>query len=140
MEFLNISAKQYRDMMKGKNNKYHAVKTESDGIIFDSKFEAEKWTELNMLARIGVIKNLQRQVKFVLQEGYVNNKGKKIRPILYFGDFFYEKDGKKYVVDTKGVKTPVYKIKKKMFEAKFKDYIFIELTKKNPPRIKKKEF
>ena len=54
----------------------------------------------------------------MLQEGYINAKGKKIRPIYYIADFYYFdllKD--KWVVeDTKGVRTEVYKLKKKLFE------------------------
>ena len=132
--FFNMSAAQYRELMGiskptvQKENKYHAQKTEVDGITFDSKKESRQWKELCMLESSGGISNLRRQVAFELQEGYVNNQGKKIRPIIYNADFCYEKNGQKYVQDTKSpaTRTPVYKIKKKLFEAKFKDYIFIE--------------
>lgn len=134
MEFLKVSAKQFRDMVGGSKNKYHAIKTESDGIVFDSKFEAEKWNELKMLERIGVIKDLQRQVRFILQEDYVNNKGQKIRPISYIADFVYfdTKKKQKIVMDTKSEATKnieVYRIKKKLFEYKYPEYIFVEATK-----------
>jgi hypothetical protein len=85
------------------------------------------------MQRAGQIKDLQRQVKFVLQDGYVNNKGEKIRPICYIADFQYrDNEGRKIVEDTKSpaTKTDVFKIKKKLFEAKFKDYIFVEKYKK----------
>lgn len=136
MNFLQMSASQFREMVKPqKSNKYNAVKTESDGIVFDSKFEAEKWNELKMLERIGVIKDLQRQVRFILQEDYVNNKGEKIRPISYIADFCYYDVKKKQniVMDTKSKATKnieVYRIKKKLFEYKYPEYIFIEITKK----------
>lgn len=131
--FTQMTAQEFREFMRypkqeQKENKYHAQKTEVDGITFDSKKESKDWLQLKMLETTGCISNLQRQVPFVLQEGYTNNQGKKIRPIVYMADFCYEKDGKKYVQDSKSpaTRTPVYKIKKKLFEAKFKDYIFLE--------------
>jgi hypothetical protein len=137
--FFNMTAQQYREMMGGprqpvqKESKYHAQKTEVDGIKFDSKWEAERYSQLSAMQRAGQIKDLQRQVKFVLQDGYVNNKGEKIRPICYLADFQYtDNEGRQIVEDTKSpaTKTDVFKIKKKLFEAKFKDYIFIEKYKK----------
>ena len=137
--FFNMTAQQYREMMDRprqpvqKENKYHAQKTEVDGIKFDSKWEAERYNQLSAMQRAGQIKDLQRQVKFVLLDGYTNNKGEKIRPICYMADFQYiDNEGRKIVEDTKSpaTKTDVFKIKKKLFEAKFKDYIFVEKYKK----------
>lgn len=132
--FLKVSAKQYKQMVEGKKgNKYHAIKTECDGIVFDSKLEQRKWEELNRLERIGVIKDLERQVRFILQDGYVNNQGKKIRPISYIADFVYYdvKKKKKFVMDTKSkaTRTQVYLLKKKIFEYRFPEIIFIEAEK-----------
>ena len=112
--------------------KYHATKTEYKGIVYDSKWEANRAYQLDMLERAGHIKDLQRQVRFILQDGYVNNKGEKIRPISYIADFTYTgKDGKKYVEDTKSpvTRTAEYRIKKKLFEFKYRDYTFIETIK-----------
>lgn len=115
-------------------NKYHAQKTWMKGRVYDSKFESEKAFELQLRQRAGLIKDLQEQVPFVLQEGYVNNQGKKIRPITYIADFVYfdcEKQ-QKIVMDTKSpaTRTDVYKIKKKLFEKRYQEYIFIEVCKK----------
>lgn len=113
--------------------KYHAIKTEYKGVIYDSKFEAHKAFQLDMLQRAGLIKDVQRQVKFTLQDGFVNNKGEKIRPITYIADFVYidVKTGEKIVLDTKSpaTRTQVYMLKKKMFEYRYPDYIFKEETK-----------
>lgn len=137
--FQIMTAEEYRQTFLGerkpvqKENKYHAQKTEVDGIKFDSKWEAERYNQLSAMQRAGQIKDLQRQVKFVLLDGYTNNKGEKIRPICYMADFQYiDNEGRKIVEDTKSpaTKTDVFKIKKKLFEAKFKDYIFIEKYKK----------
>ena len=113
--------------------KYHAIKTEYKGIVYDSKWEAQKAYELDMLQRAGKIKDLQRQVRFILQEGYVNNKGEKIRPISYIADFTYYdiKQNKMIVMDTKSpaTRTAEYRIKKKLFEFRYPEYIFIEAMK-----------
>lgn len=114
-------------------NKFRAKKTEYRGIVYDSKWEAQRAYELDMLERAGKIKDLERQKRFILQEAYVNNKGQKIRPISYIADFCYTaKSGTKYVEDTKSpaTRTETYMIKKKIFEYKFPEYIFIESYKK----------
>lgn len=114
------------------NNKYGAKKTEYKGIVYDSKWEANRAYELDMLERSGHIRDLQRQVRFILQEEYINNRGQKIRPISYIADFVYtDKTGQKYVEDTKSpaTRTAEYRIKKKMFEFRHKDYLFIERLK-----------
>lgn len=138
MEWLHMSAAEYRQQISKKknlgtqayrtsnSNKYNAKKVEINGVQWDSKHEARDGVKLQQLASAGVISNLQRQVKFVLQEGYRNNQGKAIRPICYIADFVYERDGQKYVQDSKGVRTEVYKIKRKLFEKRYPEYIFVE--------------
>lgn len=96
--------------------KYKAVKTTIDGITFDSKKEAERYVELKAMEKAGEITNLELQPKFKLQAKYRNGDDKGIREISYIADFQYEQDGKVIVEDVKGVKTEVYKLKKKMFE------------------------
>lgn len=137
--FQTMTSQQYRELIGlskpafcyqqvQKENKYHAQKTEVDGIKFDSKKESNDWRQLCLLEASGEISNLKRQVSFILQEGYTNNQGKKIRPIIYVADFVYEKDGKTYVHDSKGGKatqTDVFKIKRKLFEYKYPEYIFV---------------
>lgn len=92
--------------------KYHSKKTFVDGIRFDSKREAARYTELKLLEKAGELKELKLQVPFCL---FVNN----FKICTYKADFVYEADGKKVVEDVKGFKTPVYRLKKKLFEALF---------------------
>ena len=90
-------------------NKYRNKRVVVDGISFDSKKEAARYKELRMLERAGIILNLQLQVPFELipkQDGE--------RACTYKADFVYEQNGKKVVEDTKGMKTDVYKIKRKL--------------------------
>lgn len=90
--------------------KYGNIKTvTSDGIKHDSVKEANRWCELNLMLRAGMIRDLQRQVKFELlpkQEGE--------RAVYYIADFVYMENGAKVVEDVKGCRTEVYKLKKKM--------------------------
>lgn len=105
-------------------SKYHAKKTEVDGIVFDSKRESERYLELKLMERAGAIRSLVLQPRFELQEGYTNAEGKKIRPITYIADFmYYDCDtGLTVVEDVKSLatKTQVYKVKKKLFEYKYR--------------------
>lgn len=92
-------------------SKYHAVKTEVDGYIFASRAEARHYSELKLLYNAGEIFSLELQPKFPI----VVNKQK---ICTYIADFqYHDKDGDVVVVDVKGVKTPVYKLKKKLVEA-----------------------
>ena len=113
-------------------NKFFAKKTEYKGIVYDSKFEANRAYELDILQKLGKISNLERQKRFILQDSYINNKGKKIRPISYIADFSYMKNKQLYVEDTKSpaTRTAEYRLKKKLFEFRYPEYIFIEVIKK----------
>lgn len=97
-------------------SKYHNRKTVIDGITFDSTKEANRYAELKLMERAGIITDLQLQKRFELQPAFYHN-GKKQRPIYYVCDFFY-KEGDVYVVED--VKSPVtrnnqvYKLKRKM--------------------------
>ena len=93
--------------------KYHSKKCSIFGITFDSKKEMERYLYLRSLLEKGEIEGLEMQVPFTLIEPFTLN-GKKYRKMEYIADFVYIKDGKKIVEDTKGFKTEVYKIKKKL--------------------------
>lgn len=108
-------------------SKYNSEKTERDGVVFDSKREAERYDELKLLQRAGEISELQRQVPFILQEGFRKN-GYKFSPLKYVADFVYkDKNGKTVVEDVKGFATDVYRIKRKIFEHEFPDLTIMEV-------------
>ena len=98
--------------------KYHNRKTEFNGILFDSKKEAQRYAELKLLEKAGKIKDLIIQPKFVLQEGFVLN-GKSYRKVEYIADFAYLRGGESVVEDVKGMKTEIYKLKKKLLAYKY---------------------
>ena len=99
-------------------NKYHNKKATIDGILFDSKKEGNYYTKLKLMQNAGVIWNLELQKKFILQKGFPFN-GKTIREISYYADFVYEDKDGIHVIDTKGYRTDVYKLKKKLFIRKY---------------------
>ena len=70
--------------------KYGNVKTEANGIKFDSKKEAQRYTQLITAQEAGVIEDLRLQVDFTLQEAYTTPTGERIRAIRYKADFTYK--------------------------------------------------
>lgn len=97
-----------------KKSKYHAKKVVLDGISFDSKKEAKRYNELKILEKLKVISNLRLQVPYILVE-----KSMYGRTIKYLADFVYLKDDKIVVEDCKGVRTPVYRLKKRLMAEKY---------------------
>lgn len=109
-------------------NKYYAKKTMFNGIEFDSRKEARRYSELLLLQRAGAIRDLELQKKYVLipaqYETYerYGKKGQRLqdgqrlveKECAYLADFVYDEDGKTIVEDTKGIKTKDYIIKRKL--------------------------
>jgi hypothetical protein len=102
-------------------SKYHAIKTEYNGRTYDSKKEAAHAATLDMM-RLATdeklrVRGVQPQVRFDLTV-----KGKKIG--VYIADFVVVfADGHSEIQDVKGVLTPLYKWKKKHFEAQYGEKI-----------------
>ena len=98
-----------------KRTKYNNKRVKVDGILFDSMKEADYYSELKLLLKAKEIQGFSIQCTFVLQEG-----NEEINPITYIADFIViGRNGIASVIDTKGMRTDVYKLKKKMFEKKF---------------------
>lgn len=96
-------------------SKYNARKVRVDGIAFDSQVEANYYCRLKLLLRAGKIDGFCRQARFVVTEGRDDEKGTE-----YVTDFivFYP-DGKYRIVDVKGVKTDVFRLKVKCMREKY---------------------
>ena len=92
-------------------SKYKNAKTVVDGIKFDSKGEAARYRELVLLQNAGKIDGLELQVPFVLID-----KSKYGRKVTYKADFTYHdsETGEYIVEDFKGVRTPVYRLKRRL--------------------------
>lgn len=101
--------------------KYHNKKVEYDGYTFDSIREKNYYIKLKLLEKAGKIKELELQKEYELQPSFkLSNKTS--RKITYRADFTYKttEDDKLHVIDVKGFRTDVYRLKKKIFEYKYK--------------------
>lgn len=102
-------------MSKYGNKKTRAI----DGTLCDSRKEALRLYELLLMEKAGLIKDLKRQVKFVLIPTQKVDGKVVERECSYIADFEYMEKiapGKweRVVEDTKGFRTDVYRIKKKL--------------------------
>lgn len=99
--------------------KYGNRKTVVDGKTFDSQREAKRYSELKLLERAGEIEYLELQPKVKIVIGGVPIKFDSGRQMSYIADFrYYDRKLGEYVVeDSKGYKTPIYKIKKALVKA-----------------------
>ena len=98
-------------------NKYGAIKTTINGIKFDSKKEGRRYSALRLLEKTGKISDLSLQPKFDLMVNCV-------KVGFYKADFKYTQDGREVIEDVKGMKTPVYNLKKRMIKAIYGIEIF----------------
>lgn len=125
-----------------KRHKFNAVPTVVDGIRFDSKREAQRFRELRLLEKVGMIRGLVLQPTYPLEV-----LGAESRPIgLYRADFEYEErivlghtdfvgdydatsgaatnpgvniKWQRVIEDAKGFRTPLYRWKKKHVELQY---------------------
>lgn len=91
-----------------------------NGKTFDSKREADRYDELALMERQGIIRNLEWQKPYLLIPAQYESverfgkSGKRIkdkqklleREVTYVADFVYERDGKTVVEDSKGYRNP----------------------------------
>lgn len=123
--FQSMSARDYRIAMgldtprqsvsTEKKNKYGAIKTEVDGMIFDSKKESAEWVKFCRMEAAGMISNLKRQTSL---DFYV--KGKKM--FTYKPDMEYDAPDGHHYVDVKSSATatnPIFRLKRKIIEAEY---------------------
>ena len=100
-----------------KRNKFNAVKTEIDGVVFHSRKEAARFSQLKLYEKGGLITDLRLQVPYELIPKLVIN-GKTERAIKYVADFVYYDTVHKVeiVEDVKGMITDVFKLKYKLMK------------------------
>lgn len=117
--------------MKIKSNKYHNTKVIYNGIKFDSKKERDRYINLKQLEKVGIIKELELQPKFLLLDT-IHYKDKTYPKTYYKADFkYFDNEKGKYIVED--VKSPitakdkVYRLKIKMLLTKYPDIDFVEV-------------
>ena len=101
----HMTANQYRALLDkqeaGGMNKHHAVRTFYDGIWFDSIAESQRYAELKLMQRGGLIAGLDVHPVYQLED------------CKYIPDFRYTENGVTVVEDVKSpsTKTPVWRLK-----------------------------
>ena len=113
-------------------NKYNNIKCEykfqNETYSFASKLERNHAIKLFSMLKQGNISKLILQPEFQLLEPFTistnsTKSGKsRQRAITYVADFSYIKDGEKIVADSKGMKTSIYVMKKKMLLSQLEDH------------------
>ena len=111
-------------------SKYHNEKVMVGGENFDSRKEYQRYTELKILEKAGEIRDLQRQVPYIIIPEYrepdiIGPKGGRRKGRLiesatkYYADFVYFEKNREgswdlVVEDCKGMRTDTYKLKRKL--------------------------
>lgn len=90
---------------RGRENKFNSKRTEIKGRSFSSKLEAAVYMLLKEMESAGHIENLKCQVKIYLTDSEIG----------MIPDFSYEQNGELIYCEAKGVETPEWQIKKKLW-------------------------
>lgn len=98
-------------------NKYNARRTTVDGIMFDSKREAARYKELQLLLHAREISDLTLQPKFLLWCGDNPLLTPTGRQMHYRADFGYRKGTQQIYEDVKGRDTKLSQLKRAVLSA-----------------------
>lgn len=103
-------------------SKYNNKRVQVDGYTFDSKREAARYQELKLLEKAKEIENIAVHPRYALH-AYNELTGLHTKICTYEADFAYRPCGDysayPTVEDVKGVRTDMYKLKKKWLFAEY---------------------
>lgn len=104
-----------------KPSKYKNVRTEVDGITFDSKAEAHRYSVLALLEKGDEISGLELQPEFPIMVGHIERPAEMVKCRTYRADFRYTdtKTGDVIVEDVKGFDTPLSRYKRQLVKANY---------------------
>lgn len=137
--------------------KYHAKKTVVNGIMFDSRLEADRYQQLLLLEKAGEITGLMLQVEFQILKGWTNpgivsedgidedgdtiyritetptKAGERIKSRFYIADFVYYDTGlKNWVIeDTKGIETADFRLKWDYMKSIYPEYEYRKVRRED---------
>lgn len=118
-----------------RGNKFGAQRVEAHGIKFDSKWEAQRYTELLMMERADLIRDLSVHIPFALEVR--DPGGNMIRIGAYVADFvFWRTETQQIVEDAKSLATrklPLFVWKRSHFEMQYG--LRITEVERNKPRL-----
>jgi hypothetical protein len=117
--------KQYQEHLHGKGkrrSKYGSTRVQSGGYTFDSKKEAKRFGELQILQQTGRIHDLQIHVRYALKVAPHLFLAHEVVVGHYTADFSYivTATGEEVIEDVKSPitrKATAYRLRKKLFEA-----------------------
>jgi hypothetical protein len=119
----NSTKETNKKVEKKSSGNMKAVKKEVDGIVFASTMEADYYIYLKAEQAKGHIIKFECQPEYPLQDSF-QKYGRTIRGIKYIADFkVYYPDGSEIIFDVKGVATDDFKLKRKLFDYKYRDLI-----------------
>ena len=113
-DVLKLNPELAKELATVSASKYHNVRAEAKGLRFQSGHEAAEISKLILLDERHLIFSLRLQVKFPLQGGN-----------SYTADAVYLSFDEKinqlisHVVDAKGVRTPEFKLKARLFRERY---------------------
>lgn len=101
----------------GLRSYYDTDKVQHDGLEMDSKLEKRFYIALEQMKQGKYIDNFEYQVKFdLIPTVKLTGMKKANRKVTYKADFVVYKGDKRFIIDSKGYETDVFKLKKKIFE------------------------
>lgn len=118
LRYSGATAKVFRKaldaLISPRTGRYGIKRVEVDGVVFDSADEGKRYRILKSDEAAGIIRDLRMQVHYPYAE---NDR----HCFTYKSDFNFVvvATGEEVVEDVKGVKTPVYNLKKKLIEARY---------------------
>jgi hypothetical protein len=101
-------------------SKYRAIPVEIDGIRFASQAEGRRYCQLKLLERAGEISRLELQPRYDIT---ING----VKVCTYVGDFRYMTKDRVVTEDVKGVRTPIFRLKKKLVESLYPGVKIVEV-------------
>lgn len=102
-----------------RKHKYGAKKVVTEDGTFDSKREAKDWGDLKIRQMAGEIVGLVNQHQNKDQCTFLLHGRDGSTVCKYIVDFVYQENGRMVAHDSKGMSTPVYSLKRKLFIAEY---------------------
>jgi hypothetical protein len=99
----------------GARGKFGAIRTTHNGQVYDSKLEAARAAELDLLLAAGEITSWERGRRWVLVDPCTRPDGKRDRAITYQPDFEVHRGEEFWCEDTKGRDPPAWRLKLRLW-------------------------
>jgi hypothetical protein len=122
-----------------RGRKFGNIRSEYGGQVFDSRLEAGRAAELDLLLAAGQIGDWRKGTRWTLLEPYVDPLGKKWRKVAYVPDMECWKPGRTrddgppdWLEDCKGVKTAAFVLKQAMMARVHPTVPLVLVTKDGP--------